>query len=78
MYYVCSRHFGGRGEAFSVNKQLHSIFYLLFQLVVIYSDNKLNLVLLMGWLAMFAIPAVILMDKIPNSNDPMKILIKQE
>lgn len=39
MYAVCSRHFQGKAEAFSVNKQLHSIFYLLFQLALIYTSN---------------------------------------
>lgn len=43
MFLVCGRHFGGKAEAFSVNKQLHSLFYLIFQLALIPSGNKIPL-----------------------------------
>ena len=34
LYTVCSRNYGGATEAFSVNKLLHSISYLLLQIAV--------------------------------------------
>jgi hypothetical protein len=65
MYLVCSRHFGGKAEAFSVNKQLHSIFYLIFQLSLIPSGNQIALVPVVSGLAILTIPTFLLINRVP-------------
>jgi len=65
MYLVCSKHYGGRTEAFSVNKQLHSIFYLIFQLALLPSGNQISLIPTTIGLALFTIPAFFFITKIP-------------
>jgi hypothetical protein len=65
MYLVCSRHFGGKAEAFSVNKQLHSLFYLIFQLSILPSGNKIPLLPVMGGLVAITVPAFFLINYIP-------------
>lgn len=65
MYLVCSRHFEGKAEAFSVNKLLHSLFYLLFQIVLIPTHNHLPLFWLVSIFAVLAIPSFFLIGRIP-------------
>lgn len=65
MYLVCARHFGGAAEAFSVNKQLHSIFFLIFQLSILPSGNKIPLLPLVLSLGAFVVPAMVLISWVP-------------
>lgn len=70
MYVVCSRNYGGRAEAFSVNKQLHSWFFLFFQGAV-FATNTSSAHLPLGYLLpgmmVLALPAFILIARIPQS-----------
>ena len=65
MYLVCSKHYGGRTEAFSVNKQLHSVFYLIFQLSLLPSGNQISLIPITIGLAAVTIPVFFFITKIP-------------
>lgn len=67
LYIVCSREFKGRSESFSVNKQLGSITCFLFQIIVLFTENNLNLEILFPVIALLAIPAFISLLKLPNS-----------
>lgn len=69
MYVVCSRCYHGRPEAFSVNKQLHSIFYLFFQIAVFLTDNHMPLEILMVVLGALTIPGALLMSKVPKTSE---------
>lgn len=71
MYVVCSRCYQGKPESFSVNKQLHSLFYLLFQIAVFLTDYKMPLEVLIGVLTVLTVPGALLMAKVPN-NDAFK------
>ena len=66
MYIACSRQYEGKTEAFSINKQLHSLFYLCFQIAVFSTDNKLPLFQLVLAASVFSIPALYLLNKIPQ------------
>ncbi len=57
MYVVCSRSFGGRPESFSVNKQLHSVCYLIFQITVFSTENRLPLYWIVGTAGVMSIVA---------------------
>lgn len=65
MYLVCSRHFGGCAEAFSVNKLLRSVVYLIFQLAILPSGNKISLLALMITMLVLTFPALFLLNYIP-------------
>ncbi len=65
MYLLCSRHFGGKAEAFAVNKQLHAVFYLIFQLCILPLNNQIPLVPVTIGLAALTIPAFFLLNSIP-------------
>lgn len=65
MYLVCARHFGGKAEAFSVNKQLHSLFYLIFQLSLLPSGNQIPLLPIVLGLGAIVIPTILLIGWIP-------------
>jgi hypothetical protein len=68
MFVVCSKHYAGRTEAFSVNKQLHSLFYLIFQLSLLPSGNKISLIPTTIGLALVTIPAFFFINKIPENH----------
>lgn len=68
MYVVCSRCYQGKSESFSVNKQLHSLFYLFFQVAVFLTNNKMPLEVLIGILTVLTIPGAFLMAKVPNKE----------
>lgn len=75
MYLVCGRHFGGQAEAFSVNKQLHSIFYLIFQLSLIPSGNQIPLLPVVVALAALVLPTMWLVGWVPvDYLDPSRAL----
>jgi hypothetical protein len=65
MYLVCGRHFGGQAEAFSVNKQLHSVFYLIFQLSLIPSGNQIPLLPVTIGIALLVLPTIWLVGWVP-------------
>jgi predicted MFS family arabinose efflux permease len=65
MYVTCSRNYQGRAEAFSVNKQLHSWFYLFFQVAVFATGNRLALGWLVPAMALLALPALWLLNRLP-------------
>lgn len=68
LYIVCSREFKGRSESFSVNKQLGSITCFLFQLIVLFTENQLNLEIVFPVIAVLAIPAFISLVKLPTTE----------
>ena len=51
-----------------MNKQLHSLFYLLSQVAVFMTDNRLPMHWIMPFLALLALPAVFVLPKVPNIN----------
>lgn len=53
LFIICSREFKGRSQSFSVNKQLGSIACFLFQLIVLFTNNDLNLPIVIGVGAVF-------------------------
>lgn len=69
MFVVCSRSYKGEARAFSVNKQLHAIFYLLFQIAAIVTDNQLPLLAILIGTATICFPAVMLLNKVPTHSD---------
>lgn len=77
MYLVCSRHFGGCAEAFSVNKQLHSLFYLIFQLSILPSGNQIPLTPVMIGLVALTFPALFLLNYIPVNHKEPAITLSQ-
>ena len=66
MYIICSRCYEGRSEAFSVNKLLHCLFYLVSQIAIFATNNKLPLKILIPSMSLLAIPAFFLISKIGN------------
>ena len=66
LFLICSREFKGRSESFSVNKQLGSITCFLFQIVVMFTDNDLNLTVLLAIVAGMAVPAWTSLRKLPD------------
>lgn len=69
LYIVCSREFKGRSESFSVNKQLGSITCFLFQLIVMFTNNNINLPITIGVVAALSIPAFKTLRKLPSQKD---------
>lgn len=65
MYIVCSRHYQGKAEAYSVNKQLHSLFYLIAQIAIFATDNQLPLKVIVAVLAGLTGPALMMIRKLP-------------
>jgi hypothetical protein len=65
MYLVCARHFAGKAEAFSVNKQLHSLFYLVFQLSLLPSGNQIPLLPVVIALGIAVLPTMLLIGWVP-------------
>jgi predicted MFS family arabinose efflux permease len=68
MYIVCSRHYQGKAEAYSVNKQLHSLFYLIAQIAIFLTDNNLPLTVIVAVLAVLAVPALVMIRKLPPAS----------
>jgi len=66
LYIVISRNYNGLAEAFSVNKQFHSWFYLFFQIAVFTTKNVLPMKTIMITMAVLAIPAFLLLNRVPN------------
>lgn len=50
--------YDGKLEAFSVNKQVHSITIVLFQVVILATNNKIDLKILVPIIAFLALPAL--------------------
>jgi len=65
MYIVCSRHYHGKSEAYSVNKQLHSVFYLIAQIAIFLTDNDLPLKIIIAGLALLVVPTLLMVRKLP-------------
>jgi hypothetical protein len=71
MFYVCSKHFGGKNEAFSYNKIFHSLFYLLFQIALIPTHNDIPLATICICLIILGIISFFMIKKVPkNYEDP--------
>lgn len=68
MYIICSRHYHGKSEAYSVNKQLHSLFYLLAQIAIFATDNQLPLKTIIAVIAGLTIPAIFLIRRLPPAS----------
>lgn len=60
---TCSRNYSGAFEAFSITRQVQNLTFSAFQILVIVTDNEINLYILSGALAFIALPAVILLNK---------------
>ena len=69
MYIICSRCYKGRSEAFSVNKLLHCVFYLLTQIIIFATSNKLLLKIIVPVMSVLTIPAIIFIRKLSVSRD---------
>ncbi len=68
LFIICSREFKGRSQSFSVNKQLGSITCFLFQILVIFTNNNLNLSIIIGVVAALAIPAFKTLRRLPSAR----------
>lgn len=66
MYTICSRYYEGKAEAYSVNKQLHSLFYLLSQIAIFFTNNQLPLKTLIIVMAILVFPAYLLKRQLPQ------------
>ena len=68
MYIVCSRCYKGRSEAFSVNKLLHCLLYLIAQIGILVTNNSLPLKYIFPSMALLAIPALLLINRLPGAS----------
>jgi hypothetical protein len=68
LFIICSREFKGRSQSFSVNKQLGSITCFLFQILVMFTNNDLNLFIVIGVITVLAIPAFHTLRKLPATE----------
>ena len=66
IYISISRNYDGKAEAFSVNKQFHSWFYLIFQVAVFSTSNDLPMKIIVMAMAALAIPAFFLINRVPG------------
>ena len=64
LYTVCSVRYDGKAEAFSVNKLVHSLLYLLYQIAVFITQNTMPLKIIMMGMALLTIPALIMLQRL--------------
>lgn len=68
VYIIISKHFDGRLEAFSINKQLHSVFFVIFQIFVLASADSIDLKWIFAFGILLIIPSAFMLQGFPDGK----------
>jgi hypothetical protein len=68
IYVAILKLFGGRLEAFSINKQLHCVSFAIFQTIVLVTNNEIDMKILVPIVALFALPSAWSISKANYEN----------
>ena len=55
---ICSRAFGGVAKSFAVVKHFHCVCFMIFEIVILVTDNGLEIKYMMAVLVLAVIPAL--------------------
>ena len=65
---ICSRVFGGVAKSFAVVKHFQNVCVLAFQIVMLVTDNSLEIKYMMMILLLAVVPALIGLRRLPESS----------
>ena len=75
---ICSRTFKGAPESFAIVKQFHCFAYVVYEIVVLSTDNSIPLKFIMPFLLMFTIPASMGLAKLPAEEKKKGSLLESD
>ena len=68
LYTICSLSYDGVASAFSVNKLVHSLLYLFYQIAVFTTSNSIPLKWIMTGMVLLTIPSLLYLKQLPNKS----------